>query len=473
YNTLAEIKAVAANYTSATIEVKLNLNNVLVTGINGSNVFVQDGTGSFLFYGSGSKLAKGDIISGSISGKPYMYNGLPEMSITDGWASVTAVSHDNAVSPVVMKAANVTANDANKYVRFEGLKFVESEVVSNKTNYTLTDGTTNIVLRDNFNNLGSISWNVGDAYSYNINVFVIPYKSDLQYYAVSDKDVEMVSSKVNPETEFAKGVEMVDLNAKNYTPEFQTKSDGAKTWTSSNTHVATIDESGVATILHSGVTTISLETAETGTYQPSKATITLAVMNKEADGSKAKPLGAGDVQAMFAYYNHSSQEVVLDTIADKWVKAYIVGCADGSLSKAIFGTEGAVESNLLISDDASTTDVNNCIPAALDNKSAARETLNLKNHPENLGQPVLLHGSIIKYFSVAGLKSITEFELGAGLIGDANNDGSINVSDITTIASYILNGNTEDFNFDNADVNGDGTINVSDITGTAAIILGN
>lgn len=473
YNTLAEVKAVAANYTSATIEVKLNLNNVLVTGVNGSNVFVQDNTGSFLFYGSGSKLAKGDIISGSISGKPYMYNGLPEMSITDGWASVAVVSHDNAVSPVVMKAANVTANDANKYVRFEGLKFIKSETVSNKTNYTLTDGTTNIVLRDNFNNLGSISWNVGDAYSYNINVFVIPYKSDLQYYAVSDKDVEMVSSKVNPETEFAKAVEMVDLNAKNYTPEFQTKSDGAKTWTSSNTHIATINESGVATILHSGVTTITLETAETETYQPSKATITLAVMNKEADGSKAKPLGVGDVQAMFAYYNHSSQEVVLDTIADKWVKAYIVGCADGSLSKAIFGTEGAVESNLLISDDASTTDVNNCIPAALDSKSAAREALNLKSHPENLGQPVLLHGSIIKYFSVAGLKSITEFELGAGLRGDANNDGFINVNDITTIATYILNGNADNFNFGNADVNGDGTINVNDITGTAAIILEN
>lgn len=473
YNSLAELQAIAANYTSATIEVKLNLNNVLVTGVNGSNVFVQDNSGAFLFYGSGSKLAKGDIISGSISGKPYMYNGLPEMSITDSWANVTVVSHDNAVAPTVTKAANVSANDANKYVRFEGLKFVKSETVSNKTNYTLTDGTTNIVLRDNFNNLGSISWNVGDAYSYNINVFVIPYKTDLQYYAVSDKDVEMVSSKTSPETEFAKAVELVDLNAKNYTPEFQTKSDGAKTWTSSNTRVATIDETGKLTILNTGVTAITLETAETATYQTGKATITIAVANTDADGSKDHPLGVGDVQALFAYYNHSSQEVVLDTIADKWVKAYIVGCANGSLSKPIFGTEGAVETNLLISDDPSATDVNICVPAALDNKSAAREALNLKSHPENLGKEVLLHGSIMKYFSVAGLKSIDEFELVVGLKGDANGDGQVNVNDITTIASYILDGKVDGFNFDNADVNGDGNINVNDITSTATIILGN
>ena len=57
------------------------------------------------------------------------------------------------------------------------------------------------------------------------------------------------------------------------------------------------------------------------------------------------------------------------------------------------------------------------------------------------------------------------------LLGDANEDGNIDVSDITTIASYILGGTPSPFNMKNADVDGDGQITVSDITGTASIIL--
>ena len=59
------------------------------------------------------------------------------------------------------------------------------------------------------------------------------------------------------------------------------------------------------------------------------------------------------------------------------------------------------------------------------------------------------------------------------LKGDADEDGEVTVSDITTIAAYILGNNPSPFNFDNADVDGDTAITVSDITGTASIILGN
>ena len=54
--------------------------------------------------------------------------------------------------------------------------------------------------------------------------------------------------------------------------------------------------------------------------------------------------------------------------------------------------------------------------------------------------------------------------------GDANDDGSINVTDIVTMVAYIL-GNTDAIG-DCADVNGDGGINVTDIVGTVSIILG-
>lgn len=60
-----------------------------------------------------------------------------------------------------------------------------------------------------------------------------------------------------------------------------------------------------------------------------------------------------------------------------------------------------------------------------------------------------------------------------GLKGDANNDGTVDVTDITTIASYILGTTPETWNADNADANSDSTIDVTDITTTAGIILGN
>lgn len=55
--------------------------------------------------------------------------------------------------------------------------------------------------------------------------------------------------------------------------------------------------------------------------------------------------------------------------------------------------------------------------------------------------------------------------------GDANTDGTIDVADITAIASYILGNTPIPFNTSNADVDNDGDITVADITATAGIIL--
>ena len=60
----------------------------------------------------------------------------------------------------------------------------------------------------------------------------------------------------------------------------------------------------------------------------------------------------------------------------------------------------------------------------------------------------------------------------AALLGDANDDGLINVSDITTIINYVLAKNPSPFSFVNADYNGDGLINMSDVSGIINVILG-
>lgn len=57
------------------------------------------------------------------------------------------------------------------------------------------------------------------------------------------------------------------------------------------------------------------------------------------------------------------------------------------------------------------------------------------------------------------------------LRGDANGDWNVDVSDITTIAAYILGDTPEKWNETNADANADNLIDVTDITTTASIIL--
>lgn len=57
------------------------------------------------------------------------------------------------------------------------------------------------------------------------------------------------------------------------------------------------------------------------------------------------------------------------------------------------------------------------------------------------------------------------------ILGDANNDGEVDVRDITTLISQIMGENPNPFNFTNADVNNDGDINVMDITLVIDIIM--
>ena len=58
----------------------------------------------------------------------------------------------------------------------------------------------------------------------------------------------------------------------------------------------------------------------------------------------------------------------------------------------------------------------------------------------------------------------------AGLKGDVNGDGRVNVSDVSALINMILG--LEPMNESRADVNGDGRVNVSDVTALINIILG-
>ena len=59
----------------------------------------------------------------------------------------------------------------------------------------------------------------------------------------------------------------------------------------------------------------------------------------------------------------------------------------------------------------------------------------------------------------------------AYLLGDANNSGTVTVTDVVVTSQYVLERDPEPFNFDAADVNADGNITVTDVSRIAWMVL--
>ena len=83
------------------------------------------------------------------------------------------------------------------------------------------------------------------------------------------------------------------------------------------------------------------------------------------------------------------------------------------------------------------------------------------------GHLVVPPGTIDAYKAEPGWSHFGEYLV----LGDVNGDGAVNVLDVTTLVSYVLNEPLESFVEAAADVNGDGNINSLDITAIVSLIL--
>ncbi|MBQ0085958.1 MAG: leucine-rich repeat domain-containing protein [Prevotella sp.] len=106
-----------------------------------------------------------------------------------------------------------------------------------------------------------------------------------------------------------------------------------------------------------------------------------------------------------------------------YVKGYIVGFIPGQkLADAVFGTDGAVASNIIIATSADETDINKCLPIQLVMGSDVRAGINLMNNAGMYKKELLIYGSLEKYFGVAGLKSTTYAECDGKTFGTKPGD---------------------------------------------------
>ncbi len=393
YTTIAELKS---NATATEAVVKYEFTDLLVTGVctSGSNynVYVTDGVEGLLLYGKNAPNCKvGDKISGSIESGLKLYNGLTEMTGVD-YANVTVTSSDNAVTPLVLTMSEI-GSDLKKYenmlVKLEGITF-GADALASKNITMIDENDCEMTLRDNFGVLTDFIFD--PLKTYNVTAFVACYNGNAQLYPASAEDVEVITSLLPSNVTWAQE-EIAILSGEAWVVEnqFSVEGDVRPVFYSSNEAVATVDESGLITVNGYGMAEITAEVAENETYLASKSTFKLYVI--EGDGTLQNAYTVADV---LYFYGKVTDKV--------WVKGTICG----SLSKTNELTtdpEAVQPSNLAIGNEETF------LPVQLSSKTAPRENLNLLDNPEMLGQTVWVYGNIEKYFSMPGVKSVTDFSL--------------------------------------------------------------
>lgn len=394
YTTLKAMQDAATTTQTAATYTSTNL-LVLGVGKRGSNytTYVTDGTAYAILYGPNEPIAKkGDIISGTLSGKLCFYNLSLELVAVD-FSQATVASSGNAVTPKDIIISDLGTGTAgayqSQYVRLSNVNF-DAEALSNSNINIVDDVDNTIVLRDNYGVLSDFVFDT--AKPYNVNAYVAYYNSKAQLYVCSADDIEIITNLKDAETAWESETVVVTPNETAKANTLNTLSDGAKTFTSSNENVATVDAEGNVTRVGYGHTVITVETAETATYLASKASYDLYYI--EGEGTFDTPYAASDVE----YYNGRVSEKV-------WVKGTIIGY----ISDTKKGTYSPIDDNVVSTNLALGTE-DAYIPVQLP-KGDVRTALNLVDNPSLQGTTVWLYGELATYCGKPGLKNVSNFSL--------------------------------------------------------------
>lgn len=131
------------------------------------------------------------------------------------------------------------------------------------------------------------------------------------------------------------------------------------------------------------------------------------------DGTEASPFSAFQINGM-----ETSNGVNLHT--GVWAQGYIVGYVDTGIKtyaadeSCKFEVPASVATNLLLANTADEKDWNKCISVNLPAGSDARNQLNLKDNPGNLGKLLKIKGNVTRYVGMSGIKEPTDFNLDGG-----------------------------------------------------------
>lgn len=147
--------------------------------------------------------------------------------------------------------------------------------------------------------------------------------------------------------------------------------------------------------------------AQGGSSEPSEP----VTPPSEGAGTAASPYTVAEVIAL----KPTSTSVIKEGV---WATGYIVGFVDtgkassASADNTVFGTTGAVASNLLIAATPDCKDLSKCVSVQLASGGDVRKALNLKDNPGMLGKQVSIKGNVRLYVGIPGIHSPSAYALG-------------------------------------------------------------
>lgn len=179
-------------------------------------------------------------------------------------------------------------------------------------------------------------------------------------------------------------------------------------------------------------------------------------LNPLTDKSCSKTFVTGKAGTHACYIAGTKKSMTYYLQNTKKIKYYYTGSGGAAKALHLVIKENGLGDGTIIQGPAAAgkSKVSNCVEAELDPTKKYTVTIIADSN----GGDMLIYAT--KLWSGQGGKK-----------GDANNDGGVDVADITAIASHILGQTPIAWNATNANANSDNTIDVADITATATIIL--
>ena len=158
-----------------------------------------------------------------------------------------------------------------------------------------------------------------------------------------------------------------------------------------------------------GTIEVSAITVEEGTAGDTPTPPTPGTL--EGDGTRENPYTANDVILLGIEASDGNKY---------WVKDFIVGVVNSNY-EYVFTSDTDVNTNIILSSNVEASNESECIPVQLP-YGDVRTGLNLVDNPNNLGQEVLLYGTLEKYFRVAAVKNVTYAEINGNSYGTDPSD---------------------------------------------------
>lgn len=258
---IAGIKAAADAAGSEGGTFVADVENAVVTYVNGKNAFIQDETAGILIFANNHGLNVGDVLTGRISGSVKIYSGLREITAFTSSATVTTTD-DIPVTTLTIDQLNT---DFDEYENMR-VKLVDVEVTEN---YNFTKGGASITYyKKNSSVTGLDIYNLVDVIGYPGK-----YNTAKQFNVWESPEVKGATK-----TTFSGFSAELNVAVGASVPNKATASSGATvSYVSANDAVATVDEEGNITGVSAGTTTITASVVEYNGYPAASVTCNVTV----------------------------------------------------------------------------------------------------------------------------------------------------------------------------------------------------